>query len=182
MDSPARHRSRSGWAMVLPTLLTVLTLAWPAVASANDGSRSVPQGDPPILTVAGTVASGDAATVTFTRAELEALPQARITTTTPWTDGSITFEGPLVRDVLAQACCSGTAVEARAINAYRITIPVQDFLDYDVILALRRDGELLTRRDQGPVWIVYPRDSYPELNSVEYYARWVWQLRRLDVL
>jgi hypothetical protein len=49
------------------------------------------------------------------------------------------------------------------------------------ILALKRDGETLSRRDKGPIWIVYPRDDFPELQLETINARWVWQLIELEV-
>jgi hypothetical protein len=43
------------------------------------------------------------------------------------------------------------------------------------------DGERLLPRDKGPIWIVYPRDDFPELTDIRYDYRWVWQLTRLEI-
>ena len=50
-----------------------------------------------------------------------------------------------------------------------------------MLLALKRDGEYMPVRDKGPLFIVYPFDSRPELRHQRFYARSAWQLARLDV-
>jgi hypothetical protein len=41
------------------------------------------------------------------------------------------------------------------------------------------NGQMLTRRDKGPLWIIYPRDAVPMLREERFEHRWVWQLYRL---
>jgi hypothetical protein len=36
-------------------------------------------------------------------------------------------------------------------------------------------------RDRAPIWIVYPRDDFPELQDEKVNTRWVWQLSSLTV-
>jgi hypothetical protein len=50
-----------------------------------------------------------------------------------------------------------------------------------VLLALKRNGEYMPVRDKGPLFIVYPFDSRPELKHQRFYSRSAWQLARLDV-
>ncbi|KPQ06955.1 MAG: hypothetical protein HLUCCA12_08260 [Rhodobacteraceae bacterium HLUCCA12] len=134
--------------------------------------------DTPILTVTGQVAD---APVELTERDLKALPQHRLATSTTVTDGTPVFEGFLMRDLLAQVGAEGEAVVALALNDYRIEIPLTDFQDFDVIGAMTMDGEPLSPRDKGPVWIVYPRDDHSELQDIRYDTRWVWQLVSLHV-
>jgi hypothetical protein len=122
--------------------------------------------------------------LTLDRAQLEQLPLSRVTTGTEWTNGSSIFEGPLARDVLAMLQPddnSSGIVTATAANDYSVKIPASDFLDYDVILAMTMDGERLTLRDKGPLWIVYPRDDHPELSNPLINSRWIWQLVALEL-
>lgn len=152
-------------------LPTLLLLAWAAAAGAG-------QGEPAVLTVTGP--DGRDA-VTFTRSALAALPQRAVTTTTPWTDGAARFTGPGLCRVLEAAGAEGTIVRAHALNDYAAEIPVADCRRYPVILALARNGAQLSRRDKGPIWIVYPQSAHPELDRAAVHARWVWQLTRLTV-
>lgn len=125
--------------------------------------------------------AGNPAGIDLDRAMLEAMPQTEVRTSTAWTDGTPVFKGPLVRDVLASVDADGAEVEARALNDYWVTIPMDDFESYDVILALEMDGEPLSRRDKGPIWIVYPRDEHAALQTQAYNNRWIWQLQSLSV-
>ena len=117
----------------------------------------------------------------FDRAMLEGLGLRRLRTSTAFTDGEKAFEGVLVRDLMERVGMRGaTKVTARALNDYMIEIPLSDFARYDVLLALRMDGRDLTARDKGPIWIVYPRDQFRELQDLRYDDRWIWQLNRLE--
>ena len=132
----------------------------------------------PLLTVSKPAAG---ITASFTRADLEGMPQHTVRTTTTWTDGVQTFEGPLARDVLNAAQVAGETVRAIALNDYAVDIPAEDFERYSVILALRQNGEAMSVRDKGPIWIVYPRDDHSELQSTEQNAKWIWQLAGIDL-
>jgi len=88
----------------------------------------------------------------------------------------------LARKVIeAAGVTTSSTVIARALNDYMATIPLSDFLDYDVILAWSMDGREFSRRDKGPLWIVYPRDAHAELADERLEHRWVWQLAWLTL-
>jgi hypothetical protein len=113
--------------------------------------------------------------------QLQALPQLEIKTRTRWTQGEKRFTGPLLRDVLALSVKNARHVAAIAINGYRVDIPLQDYLNIDVILALTESGKALTLRTKGPIWIIYPWSDQPELEQGVYYSRAVWQLSTLEL-
>lgn len=136
-----------------------------------------------VLEVYGAIRSTNAGDIAqYDWAMLQALPRVRIETHTSVTDGVHTFDGFLVRDLLEQVGASGSVVVATALNYYEIEFPIEEFDDYDVILAYAMDGERLRARDKGPLWVVYPRDDHPELQDIRYDYRWVWQVFRLDIL
>lgn len=85
-----------------------------------------------------------------------------------------------LRAVLERAGARGKVMTASALNDYEISIPFED-LQFEPLLAMKVDGQVLTVRDKGPLWIVYPRDAHEVLDDVKYYSRWVWQLNRLHV-
>lgn len=130
------------------------------------------------LTVSGVTA--DSANL-YSHDDLQALPQHRVATTTSVTDGVVEFHGFLIRALLGNDLPDDAVVVATALNDYQVEIPVTDFARYDVIGALSMDGETLSPRDKGPIWIVYPRDDHPELQDIRYDTRWVWQLVSLQV-
>jgi hypothetical protein len=46
---------------------------------------------------------------------------------------------------------------------------------------MKADGVELQLRDRGPLWIVYPRDSFRELRDESNNFKWIWQLRSLEL-
>jgi hypothetical protein len=161
-------------------LAAIVMFAAPALGQALE-PLPAPAG-PVILTVAGSIAvtNGDSGAA-FDRDMLYALGISELTTTTPWTDGQRVFSGVLGRAVLARVGAEGTTVLAFALNDYTVEIPMEDFEKYDVLLATEMDGEEMLVSDKGPIWIVYPRDSDPELQDRRMHDRWVWQLKALQV-
>lgn len=109
-------------------------------------------------------------------ADLEAMPQREIVTTTEFTDGAVAFSGPLARDVLDPPSGAAVAVMT-ALNDYAVEVPLKDFMDFDVVLAIRMNGERMSRRDKGPIWLMYPLDDHAELRQPVYVNRLIWQLK-----
>lgn len=106
--------------------------------------------------------------------DIEGLGLRRVRTRSPWEDGSFTFEGVLLRDVLKHAGLGDAkAVRVRASDDYIQTIPREDWVNAPVLLATRQDGQPMTRRMQGPTRIVYPLDDHPELDTPLHKPRWV---------
>jgi len=147
---------------------------------ANAQEPTVPKG-PVILTISGAINVGQEL-ARFDRESLEALGLEKVVTQTPWTDGQVEFEGVLARDVLERVNATGEVVRATALNDYAQEIPVSDFINYDVIIASRINGHEIKVRENGPLWIIYPWTDNPELNSMTYHARSVWQLSALKVI
>jgi len=163
-------------------LLLSLTILFPAPSSAAD--PGTPASDPALLTVIADDAKqgdGKQTKVGFDMARLNALGTKIIRTTTPWTEGVTEFQGVLVRDVLNAAGISGEEIRVSAVNDYSYTIPVSDLRKYPVILAFKMNGRTLTVRDKGPLWVIYPRDEFPELKTKEIDHRMVWQVTQIFV-
>jgi len=152
-----------------------LLLAGPGLAQ-----EAAPTGKT-VLTISGKLAGQPDAKAAFDLARLEALPQRSFTTQTPWQAQPVQFSGPLLRDVLAAAKAQGKQLKAVALNDYKVNIPVSDTQRFDVVLALRINGELIPVRHKGPLFVVYPYDSNEELRSTLYYSRSIWQLKAIEV-
>lgn len=134
-----------------------------------------------VLTISGKLErtnSGEKAQ--FDMEMLEALGKASFLTGSEVSEKPQLFEGVPLRAVLERVGARGRSILASALNDYEIPIPYDD-LRFDPLLAMKVDGKVLTIRDKGPLWIVYPRDAYEVLRDVRYYARSVWQLNRLHV-
>lgn len=143
----------------------------------------------PEATMAGdtalTLARGPDAveTLEFSLEALDALPQTTVVTENEFTDGEVTYRGPLVRDVLEHlALQDADTIRFTAANDYYVDVPASDFRRYNVILALEADGQRLSRRDKGPLWLMYPISDHSELRSPVYNTRLIWQVVRIESL
>jgi hypothetical protein len=136
----------------------------------------------PILTIAGKISitnkNGEAQ---FDRPMLESLGLLTVETTTPWYTGPVKFEGVSLDKLMKLVGASGERVDVVALNDYSSEIPIADFAKYNVILALKRNGEYMPVKDKGPLFVIYPFDSMPELKSQTYYGRAVWQVAKIIV-
>ena len=160
-------------ALVLSSLLTT--------PATHAGTLPAPA-DKPILTISGEITDknvGD--TAQFDRNMLEKMGLVTVVTTTPWYQGPMTFEGVPLDKLMAEVGAKGQRVVAYALNDYTTEIPMEDFAKHHAILALKRNGEYMPVRDKGPLFVIYPYDSDPELKSQIFYSRSAWQVARLVV-
>jgi hypothetical protein len=171
------HRRRL---LPLPAVLALCAIGMP-IAPLCAENLPRPQGRI-ILTVTGVLAGASKSRrVEFDLRALEHLGLSKLITWTPWTNGEVEFEGVLARRLMDAVGARGTEVEARALNDYKEVIPIEDFSRYDVLLALRMNGQPMRVRDKGPIWIVYPWSDHPELDDFTTREKSVWQLNALHV-
>ena len=150
--------------------------------SAQESSLPLPQG-PVVLEISGRIMAGAPEQYfAFDIEGLESLGTTELRTETPWTTGTITFTGVRLSDILKAVGAQGTVVLATALNDYSISIPRKDTDLYNVVVATRQNGRMMTVRDRGPLWVIYPWSDRPELRNELYYARSIWQLMSLEVL
>ena len=142
-------------------------------------SAHAAESDKVVLTVSGKVTNGEA--VDFTLAELEALGTASITTKSPWESNATTFTGVPLAKLMQVVGATGEKAAIVALNKYRTQVPVSDFTDHGVILASRKNGEPMPISDKGPLFVVYPFDDKPEVNTEIYHSRSAWQVRSIII-
>ncbi|MDD2730321.1 molybdopterin-dependent oxidoreductase [Malikia sp.] len=112
---------------------------------------------------------------------LRVLPQYNVTTHTPWHDGAVTFGGPRLEDLLELLKPAGKTLHITALNDYSVDIPLSDLQRYQPVLAWQLNGQAISVRNKGPLFLIYPFDSYPELHNQLYYGRSIWQVRRITI-
>lgn len=149
----------------------------------NAFAKDLPEPEGPvILTVSGKIAHvTDGKIAEFDRQLLEELGTSTIRTTTPWHDGITTFEGVSAQRLMDHVGADGNVVVATALNQYQAEIPLSDFRDKGVLLALKAEGEYLSIRDKGPIFIIYPFDQDETLRNEMHYARSVWQVKAFEI-
>ncbi|HJV62574.1 MAG TPA: molybdopterin-dependent oxidoreductase [Albitalea sp.] len=135
-----------------------------------------------VLSVSGEIAqrnSPDGAA--FDMAMLQKLPQRSFSTKTPWFPTPRKFTGVALRDLLAAVGAKGKTARAVALNDYRVDIPVDEAVAQDMLVAYLLDDQPMLVRDKGPLVVIYPFDSRPELRSAINYSRAIWQLKALEL-
>jgi hypothetical protein len=171
---------RCGRGRLAGRVAVILAICLAFVAAGPFGMRSAAASDKPVLVVSGAIA-GDVPRA-FTRADLKRIGMTGVSTDTPWTRRTTFFEGPLLRQLLDHVGARGDRIEAVALNNYRVEVPIEDARNYDVILAMRADGQDIGIRDRGPLWLIYPWSQHEALQSELYYSRSIWQIREIIVV
>ena len=155
--------------------------------------------EPPILTVSGDISqtnrgpSGeedatmlgahDIAFVNgfaFTRADLAALPQTTYRGRVPGSEAEVSFTGPMITDVLAQAGANGGTVTITALDGYGIEMEVSYIETHKPILAVAADGVSLAIGDLGPAVSVFPPTDDAQLAD-DFAARQTWAAFHIGV-
>jgi len=135
-----------------------------------------------LLTLTGNIENTNAdGKAVFDRDSLEKLGMVTFQTVSPWYNGRTTFTGIPMQKLMDYVGAKGSVMKVTALNDYTTVIPLSDFKKYNAILAIKVNGEYMQIRDKGPLFIVYPYDSLPELNNQIYYSRSAWQVNRMNI-
>jgi hypothetical protein len=158
----------------------------PAAAAADRPALEVPEGRV-MLEITGAIAQGNGGVgapvvARFDRAMLDALPQRETVTGTPWHEGPQRFVGPTIAALLQAVGAQGSRLRVIAVNDYSAELPMEDVLSLPVILASRQNGEPMSLRGKGPLFVIYPFDEVPGLLNETTLSRSVWQVRAIEVL
>lgn len=146
---------------------------------ASADAQSKPTGEV-ILTISGDLADeANQDGVGFDLQMLQMLPEIKFTTTTQWTEGEVEFTGVSLQLLLEHVGATGGTVSAIALNDYKIEIPTASLEGEAPIVAYLMNGETMSRRGKGPLWIVYPYDTDEKYRTETTYSRSIWQLDRL---
>ncbi|MCF2869853.1 molybdopterin-dependent oxidoreductase [Octadecabacter sp. G9-8] len=158
------------------SLGAVLAVGLSQSAMAQDSAST-------LLTISGeiTLPSGDD-TLSLDLDALMDLPVSTFETSTIWTDGVHSFTGVSLADLAEELGIEDGQFIATAINDYAVEIPLSDAVEGGPIIAYLMDGEEMTVRDKGPLWVIYPYDSDAEYRSEVVYSRSIWQLDRLEAV
>lgn len=166
----------------MKTVIFAALFSGACLLAGNALALDKPTSDP-ILTVTGHVTNtNDGKKAEFDMAMLEALNGRQAVMETPWTEGKTEFSGPYLRAVLKAAGASGKKLIIKALNDYAAEVPMEDAEKLDTILAVRMNGEEMSVRDKGPIFLIYPFDEDKSLYTETYFSRSVWQIKEIEVV
>ncbi|WP_375055849.1 molybdopterin-binding protein [Zobellella sp. DQSA1] len=154
----------------------VLMLLWPWQGKAAE---------PVVLTIFGNIQLDGRhyEQLDYTLSELQALPQADITTTHPWVQEPRHYRGPELVAILT-GLFGHTRIKTlylEALNGFSVAVDWQTVAPFHPILAWQEDGRVMGRRDKGPLWLMLPFDQVPELQQADFLHFMAWQLRHVRV-
>lgn len=162
-------------------LAKAVIMAAGIAAPAQVQAQGLPQTTAPVLLTV--FRSSDASELArFDMAMLKHLPATEFTTSTIWTAGVATYSGVSLSTLLAQLDTPVTAIRALSISDFAAEIPRSEIEHSAPIIAYARDGLPMTRREKGPLWLLYPYDSSEKYQTEVIYARSVAQLDRIEIL
>lgn len=170
-----------GHLIAMGRLKTAFFLSMMMLSTQAKADLTVPEGRV-LLSISGHIEetnAGDRAELD--RGMLEELGLVDLRTQTPWTEGEPLFTGVPLERVLDLVSATGSVVRASAANDYAADIPRSTIQEGGAFLAMTMDGQTLTLRDKGPLWIIFPWSEQPDLDRAELHNYAVWQLLSLHV-
>ncbi len=166
---------------VLKVLLCVLVLGLLTVGVLGKEAPT-PAGDV-VLTVSGVIAlTNDGDTFKLDMDMLKALPYLAYEVDDPWM-GTQTYGGVELKALLDYVGIPAGASRVVMVCSDEKEFPVaiKDALYYPIILAYTTDGDELPASQGGPVKLVYPYNSYPEIQDLYAPEQWAWYVVEIRV-
>lgn len=117
----------------------------------------------------------------ITTEDLELLPAYEIKTSTNFTPVSV-FKGTSFKDLANKYNIVSGELRFFAWDDYSYTIPLSELLNYNAILAYKKNGAYMDLSNLGPFSIIFPRDSFPDIDMLNINAKTVWQVKSVEVV
>lgn len=83
-------------------------------------------------------------------------------------------------DATEDTALTAPSLRMVAANEYAVEMPCSAMSAEYPIVANRINGEAFSIRDKGPLWLVFPYDSSPDLRTETVYAFSIWQLVAIE--
>lgn len=170
------RRGLARFAMASLAALALMGLAAPLWAGSAD-----PTPETIVMTVTYEDGSGREMRE-LTLGEVMELPVSGFETSTVWTEGVQRFEGVWLEDLIAHLGLSEGTLELSALNEYLVDFQADEIPGSKALVAYRHNGKLMSAREKGPLWIVYPYDDGPEFQTELTFMSSIWQLDRIIAL
>ncbi|MDK2930436.1 MAG: hypothetical protein PWR07_567 [Bacillota bacterium] len=136
-----------------------------------------------VLTVTGdiTVKNSDTG-LEFDMPMLESLGLTKCEVKDPWL-GKKVYEGVLISTILQYAGAVSTADEVIVVakDGKKVSVKVADAIKYPIMLATKDGGKAIGSGLGGPIKLVFPYDTHPEVEKIHGKNDWNWYVVTLEV-
>lgn len=116
----------------------------------------------------------------FSLEQLLAHADKEIVTNTPWTDDNTKFVGVSAKALLQIIGVDKADLKVTALNNYWSTIPYDDIEKYNPLFAVKKNDTVMSVRDKGPIWVIYPLSEFNQVNNEVLHSRMVWQVSQIE--
>jgi hypothetical protein len=156
-----------------------------------ESEPSIKPGDPipaptgeVILTITGNVSVtnvGD--TLQLDMPTLERLGLVKYQVLDPYLREETVFTGLLMSDLASVLGVTEPeeVFQVVALDDYRVDLTLADLQRWPILLATRNSDEYMTIENSGPTRIIFPYNTYPELDPVKYNDFWIWNIASINV-
>ena len=136
-----------------------------------------------ILTLMGDLEvtnSGD--TLRLDMPTLEGFGLVKYTVNDPWLEATNSYTGVLMSDLSKVLGASGasTSIRITALDDYSVDIRLVDVEKWPILLATRINGEYMDIENSGPTRVIYPHDTFPDIDKVETKTQWIWNIKSVE--
>lgn len=137
-----------------------------------------------ILTMLGdinTTNSGD--TLELDMSTLEGFGLVKYTVNDPWLNATNTYTGVLISDLHRIIGSSGaaTSFHITALDDYQVDISLEDAAKWPILLATQNNGNYMDVENSGPTRVIFPYDTYSDIDQIAYKDYWIWNIKSVEV-
>jgi hypothetical protein len=147
-----------------------IALCWIIISSLAYASNS------PVLQITAPNVSQQ-----LTMTQLKQFPVSTIISNTPWTSEGTVFTGVKLSDLAKIQSLRGNMFKVTALNNYWSTISQDDIEKYEPILAYAVNGKMMSVREKGPLWVIFPLSDFNQEQDERLHSQMVWQVKSIDV-
>lgn len=135
------------------------------------------------FTVSGEIALSNASSkLQFDMDGFTALGLSQCNVKDPWM-GNKKYEGVLVRDILNYAGVSSLSHEVAVVakDGKKVQLKLDDVYRYPIILAVKDGDKAIGNGMGGPIKLVFPYDTHPDVQKIYGKDNWSWYVTELEI-
>jgi len=112
--------------------------------------------------------------------DIEKLGGETWTFETPWKEGARSYYGPPLKAFLKGFDLHNRTLRFVAINEYSTKIEGSFVARYPMMLAWKENGQPMSVRSLGPLWLMLPLHESPKLID-QHSGKMIWQLKAIEI-
>ncbi len=137
-----------------------------------------------ILTLSGDIGitnSGD--TLELDMSTLEGFGLVKYTVNDPWLNATNTYTGVLISDLykIIGSSSAATSLHFTALDDYEVEISLEDAAKWPILLATRNNGNYMDVENSGPTRVIFPYDTYSDIDKIAYKDFWIWNIKTVEI-